>query len=142
MMRRISGFVTTLAVTLATTWLVATALADEKKDTANATGTWTSKFVRKDGQERKATFKLKQQGEKLSGAVIGGDGIETAIEKATIKGDEISFQVTRQRGDQEITIKYRGKVSSDAIKGKAEFAFQGQSRSMDWEAKREAEKKK
>jgi hypothetical protein len=88
-------------------------------------------------------LKLKAEGEKLTGSLSspgrqGGEARETAIANGKVKGDEVSFDVTREFGDNKVTMKYSGKVSGDAIKGKIETERDGNARSRDWEAKREA----
>jgi hypothetical protein len=107
-----------------------------RADNADATGTWkwTVSF---NGQERTMTLKLKADGDKLTGAMLGRNNQETAIEDGKIKNGEVSFTVTRERNGQKFTTKYSGKVSGDTIKGKAEFERDGQQQSRDWEAKRE-----
>jgi hypothetical protein len=106
----------------------------EDKGKADATGTWkwTVEF---NGQSREVTLKLKQEGDKLTGTVSGRNNEETKIEDGKVKGDEVSFQVTRERDGQKFTMKYHAKVSGDTLKGKVEFGNDGQSR--DFEAKRE-----
>jgi hypothetical protein len=106
------------------------------QDKANPTGTWKWS-VSFGGQTRETTLRLKLDGDKLTGAVVGRDGQETKIEDATYKDGEVSFKVTRERGGQKFTTKYTGKVSGDAIKGKTESERGGQTRSQDWEAKRD-----
>ena len=49
--------------------------------------------------------------------------------------------MTREFNGNKFTTKYAGKISGDTIKGKAESERDGQARSRDWEAKREAAKK-
>ena len=88
------------------------------------------------GQTRETTLKLKLDGEKLTGSVSGRNG-DTAIEDAKIKGEEISFSVTREFNGNKFTAKYNGKLSGDSIKGKVETERDGEKRSRDWEAKRE-----
>ena len=88
------------------------------------------------------TLKLKAEGEKLTGTLItpgrqGGDPRETAIGDGKVKGDEISFTVTREFNNNKMVQKYNGKVSADTIKGKTEFERNGETQSRDWEAKRE-----
>lgn len=104
-------------------------------DKANPTGTWkwTVKF---NDQSREMTLKLKLDGDKLTGAMVGRDNKETAIEDAKFANDEVSFKVVRERNGQKMTIKYSGKVSGDTIKGKSAFDRDGQTQSRDWEAKR------
>jgi hypothetical protein len=113
--------------------LVGLARAEDK---ANPTGTWKWSVTGANGQTRETTLKLKLDGGKLTGAVVGRNGQETAIDDATFKDGQISFKVTRERMGQKFTTKYSGKLSGDTIKGKSEFDRGGQTQSRDWEAKR------
>jgi hypothetical protein len=122
-----------LMVCLALGLVTPSAWAQEK---ANPSGTWKWTFETPGGQKIDSSMKLKMEGDKLTGVVIGRDNQETKIENAQIKGNEISFQVTRERDGQKFTIKYQGKVTGDTIKGKMEVNFGGEDRSFDWEAKR------
>src|SRR4051812_15189650 len=91
-----------LTVIVAVVGLAAPAIA------ADATGTWKW-TVTFGGQSRDATAKLKQEGEKLTGVYIGGQSnMETAIENGSVKGDTVSFTVTRERDGQKRTTKYTG----------------------------------
>jgi len=118
--------------------------AQDKK--ADPTGTWSwSTPGRNGGEARKSTLKLKADGSKLTGKLSSpgrqNQTAETDIQNGKIKGDEISFDVTREFNGNKVTTKYTGKVSGDSIKGKAETERDGNSRSRDWEAKRESDKK-
>jgi len=99
------------------------------------TGTWKWTVTRGE-QKYESTLKLKLEGDKLTGAMLGRSGQETAITDAKCKDGEISFTVTREREGRKMTAKYSGKVSGDTIKGKIEFQREGQSQSREWEAKR------
>ncbi|MFO1498590.1 MAG: hypothetical protein U1G07_09390 [Verrucomicrobiota bacterium] len=118
--------------------------ADEKK--ADASGTWTWTVPGRDGGPgRQSTAKLKVEGDKLMGTVSspgrqGAEPRETAIENGKVKGDEISFTVTREFQGNKFTQKFMGKVSGDSIKGKIESERNGQPMSRDWDAKRSTEK--
>jgi hypothetical protein len=104
---------------------------------ADATGTWkwTTTFG---GQSRESTAKLKQEGEKLTGVYVGGQSnTETAIENGSVKGDTVSFSVTRERDGQKRTTKYTGTLKDDTITGKSEGQRGGQAQSTDWVAKRQ-----
>ena len=104
---------------------------------ADATGTWkwTTSF---NGQTRDSTLKLKQEGDKLTGVYVGGQSnTETPIENASIKGDTVSFSVTRERDGQTFTTKYSGTLKDDTITGKSERQRDGQAQSSDWVAKRQ-----
>ena len=119
--------------------------AADKKNDPSGTWTWTVPG-RNGGADRKNTLKLKVDGDKLTGTVSapgrqGGEARETEITDGKVKGDEVSFTVTREFGGNKITQKYNGKVSGDTLKGKMEFERNGETQSRDWEAKREEEKK-
>jgi hypothetical protein len=119
--------------------------AQDKK--ADATGTWTwTRPGRNGGAEQKMTLVLKVEGDKVTGKLTspgrqGGEPVTTEIKDGKVKGDEISFSVTREFNGNSMTSKYNGKVTADAIKGKIESERDGQTQSRDWEAKRETEKK-
>jgi hypothetical protein len=123
-----------VALVLAFTSLVGTARSADEK--ANPTGTWKWS-VTMGGQTRDTTLKLKLDGDKLTGAIVGRNNQETAIEDGKFKDGEVSFKVTRERNGQKSTTKYSGKISGDTIKGKTESERGGQAQSRDWEAKRE-----
>ena len=113
---------------------------------ADATGTWSwTRPGRNGGPEQKMTLKLKADGEKLTGTLSspGRDGqtTETAIADGKVKGEEVSFTVTREFNGNKMVSKYNGKVSAETIKGKIESERNGQTQSRDWEAKRGAESK-
>jgi hypothetical protein len=130
--KSILQFTACLALTLALN-----AAAEDKKIDLN--GTWKSSFTNQDGQVRESTFKLKAEGEKLTGTASGRNN-DTAIDEGTIKGDEVSFTVTREFNGNKMVIKYSGKVSGDTITGKSETERNGEKRARDWVAKRETGK--
>jgi hypothetical protein len=137
--------------------------AADKKADATGTWTWSMPTGGRGGQgggnanatPRKSTLKLKAEGETLTGTLSqpgfarrGEDGaapaaapapVETKISDGKIKGDEISFSVTREVGGNSRTAKYSGKIDGDTIKGKMESPGRqgGDPVSRDWEAKRE-----
>ncbi len=133
-----------LCAVFALGFVCATQAQDKKAD---PTGTWTwMRQGRQSGAEVKMTLKLKAEGDKLTGKLTspgrqGGDPVEIEVKDGKIKGDEISFTVTREVGGNTFKSKYNGKVTADTIKGKMEFERNGEAQSRDWEAKREAEKK-
>jgi hypothetical protein len=113
------------------------ASAEEKKAAGNATGTWKSSFTTPNGQTIETTYKLKQEGDKLTGTVTGRDGQETKIEDGTVKDGKVSFKVTRERNEQKFTLRFKGDLKGDSIKGKLEVGQGDDTRSFDWEAKRQ-----
>jgi hypothetical protein len=115
--------------------LVGAASSARADDQSNLTGTWKY-TVDFGGQSREVTMKLKQDGHKLTGAVLGRNGQETPIQDGKYEKGEVSFKVVREREGQKFTIKYHGKATGDEIKGQMEFEREGNSQSMDWDAKR------
>lgn len=105
-------------------------------DNADPTGTWKWS-VNFNNQQRDFTLKLKLDGDKLTGTMVGGNNQETAIEDARFNDGEVSFSVTRERNGQKTTINYKGKLDGDKIKGKSEFTRNNEPQSRDWEASRE-----
>ena len=126
-------FVAGCVVALGLLGLASVARADDKID---PTGTWKWSGTTSNGQTRETTLKLKLDGDKLTGAMVGRNNNETKIDDAKYKDGEVSFSVTRERNGQKNTTKYKGKVSKDTIKGKIETERNGQTQSRDWEAKR------
>jgi hypothetical protein len=137
-MQRTLTLTTQLAVCLLFALGLTASAADKKAD---PTGTWKWSFTGQGGQTRETTLKLKLDGDKLTGTISGRGG-ETAIEEAKVKGEEISFQVTREFNGNKVVTKYNGKITGDTIKGKMESQRDGQPQSRDWEAKREGAKAK
>jgi hypothetical protein len=124
-----------VAMTVVLTFVVLAGAARAADDKPDPTGTWKWK-VTINGQERERTLKLKLDGDKLTGSMLGRNNQDTPIEDATLKGGDLSFTVTRERNGVKITTKYTGKLSGDTIKGKAETERDGQTNSQDWEAMR------
>ena len=121
--------------------LMATALPALAADSVD--GTWEWSVSGQGGQTFEQRAKLKQDGEKLTGVIMGRNNQETEIKDGKIsKEGEISFTVTRERQGQSMTTKYTGKLQGDTIKGKTERERDGQTQSRDWEAKRAKEEKK
>ena len=112
---------------------------------ADASGTWTwTTPGRNGGADRKNTLTLKADGEKLTGKLSSpgpqGAATDTDISDGKIKGDEVSFTVTREgQNGNKFTTKYNGKLSGDSIKGKVELPARGgaEATTRDWEAKRD-----
>ena len=71
------------ALALALGWQSSAALAADH----NPAGTWKSSFTTPNGQTIESTFKLKQEGDKLSGIVIGRNGNEYPMDEVKLTGD-------------------------------------------------------
>jgi len=134
-MKRNLKIVLQLAACLALTLggAVATQAQDKKVE---VTGTWKSSFTNQNGQVRESTFKLKAEGEKLTGTISGRRN-DIPIEEGKIRGDEVTFQVTREVNGNKVITKYTAKVSSDTMKGKTEFQRNGEQRTREFSLKKE-----
>ena len=120
---------------LAAVGVLSLVLVDAAK-AADPTGTWKWSVTFND-QTREQTLKLKLEGDKLTGTMVGRNNQETAIGDATFKEDTVSFTVTRERDGNKFVTKYTGKLEGDTIKGKSESERNGQKQEREWNAKRE-----
>ena len=117
--------------------LAIVALAGAARAADDPSGTWKFDMTRGNNQKATVTLKLKLDGDKLTGAIVGRNNMETAVSDATYKDGEIAFSVVRERNGMKSTTKYSGKLSGDEIKGKIESERNGQTNTQDWDAKRE-----
>jgi hypothetical protein len=99
--------------------LVAMAGVAAAEDPVDVSGDWTLTWQGRQG-ERTMNATFEQDGETLSGAVMGPQGNEMPI-TGSVEGDKIKFTVklTTQRGEMEL--KYKGTVEGDSMKGKMEL---------------------
>jgi len=100
-----------------------------------AAGSWKTALILPDGNKIEGTLNLKQEGDKLTGAVVLNQN-ETPIQEGVIAGDNINFKVLRQRDGRTVTSKYKLKLTGDALKGKVESDWSGDWQTLDWEATR------
>jgi hypothetical protein len=128
--RQLTGALAALALSLAA---VAPAFA------ADITGKWKSEFQGPDGNSRTNVFTFEQKGDAVTGTVTSSMAPEPAkIEEGTLKGDAISFKVTRNMGGAELKLTYTGTVKGDEIPLKVSAtAPDGQAFEFDIVAKRE-----
>ena len=111
---------------------------EAKRDTTqavDASGHWSTALILGDGNRIEGTLKLKQDGDKLTGATVRNEN-ETQIQDGKIAGDEITFKVIRDRDGRKVTAKYKGKISGDTVKGKVESDWSGDWQTLDWEGTR------
>jgi hypothetical protein len=101
------------------------------------TGKWVYEQAgRQGGAPRQTTLDLKADGAKLTGTATqpgfargGGTPpapVATPISNGKVDGSNVSFEVTRQFGDNSMTTKYEGSVSGSEMKLKITMpGFQG-----------------
>jgi len=112
------------------------ALGQEQTNAPSLEGTWKWTFTMPDGGLVTPRLKLKRDGDQLTGTSRFRAGTETPVTNLTVNGDEVSFQVVRERDGQEITTRYTGKWNGDAISGKVVSNWNGEDQTYDWEARR------
>jgi hypothetical protein len=89
---------------------------------ADVSGKWTYEAPGRGGNPgRPTTITLKADGMKLTGTVPGGGGkgappTEVEITNGKVDGNNISFEVKRTMGGNEMVIKYEGTLSGDELK--------------------------
>jgi hypothetical protein len=89
-----------------------------------------------DGAITRPKLILATEDGKLTGRTSFRPGTETSITNVSLKGDELRFQVVRERDGHEIITSYRGQWSGKIIKGKVESNWAGEKQVYDWEAQR------
>jgi hypothetical protein len=99
-------------------------------------GTWRWNFTMPDGTTTKPRLNLVTVDGKLTGRTRFRSGTETSITNVTLKGDDLRFQVIRERDGREIVTTYTGKWSGKTIKGRVESNWAVEKQGYDWEATR------
>src|SRR2546423_4544775 len=99
-------------------------------------GSWRWNFTMPDGTTIRPKLVLAVKDGKLTGTTSFRAGTEAPITNAVLKGDELRFDVVREREGQQILTTYSGKWSTNAIKGKVESNWAGEKQTFDWEAQR------
>jgi hypothetical protein len=102
----------------------------------SVTGTWRWKFTMPDGTEVEPKLKLQQDGSQLTGTSALRAGTETSITNGSVQGDEIRFEVVRERNGVAAVTRYSGKREFDVIRGKVESNWSGEFTAYDWLAQR------
>jgi hypothetical protein len=109
----------------------------EKSVAAKLDGEWTSTISLDDGNTFDMQLKLKQEGSKLSGTLTREGGTERKLQEGTLKDNQVNFVVKGEREGRAITSKYTGKLEGQKIKGTVTSDYTGESRTMQWEAKKQ-----
>jgi hypothetical protein len=80
----------------------------------DVTGKWTGKQETPNGT-RDVNLTLKQDGDKLTGAISGRGG-ETPIQDGKVDGDKVTFVVVRNFNGNEFKMQYNGVVAGSELK--------------------------
>ena len=82
---------------------------------ADIDGKWTGQVQGRNGPQAQ-TITLKAEGNTLTGNVQGGRGGPVEISNGTIDGNNISFAVVREFGENKITQEFKGTISGGELK--------------------------
>jgi len=110
--------------------------AEETKRRSPIEGIWKWDFTMPDGGKVAPRVTFKTKAGELTGISRFRAGSETPIKNIVLKGNQVSFDVVRERDDEEVVTHYSGKVNGDTIKGKVISKSNGEEQSYDWVATR------
>jgi hypothetical protein len=82
---------------------------------ADIDGKWTGETQGRRGPQTQ-TLMLKASGTTLTGTLQGGRGGPVEISNGTIDGDNVSFQVVREFGENKVTQQFKGTISGGELK--------------------------
>jgi hypothetical protein len=71
----------------------------------------------------------------LSGTYVGEQG-ETPLRDAIVLGDEVTFEVAREREGKRYKLRYQARVQGDRLTGSVGYNFDGMTGQLDFEGKR------
>ena len=114
----------------------ARAAEGDAKTAPTLEGTWRWTFSMPDGTTNRPKLKFTVEDGLLHGTTSFRAGTEVPVTNILVNGDQISFQVVRQRNGENIVTSYNGKWSETTIKGKIESNWAGEKQVFDWEALR------
>ena len=86
------------------------------QDAANVAGAWNLTMNGRRGTFEQ-TLKLEQKGDAVTGTISGRMG-DTPV-KGSVKGDALTFSVTRETPRGTFTMDYKATVTGDSMKGTA-----------------------
>jgi len=102
-------------------------------------GVWKWTFAMPDGSRVTPRLELRQQNGQLTGTTRVRQGTDTTITNLSLQGDQLRFQVVRERDGREAVTRYEGTWSGNNIKGKITSNWSGTEQSYDWDAHRIAD---
>jgi len=109
---------------------------EDAKPTHPLDGSWRWNFAMPDGTTVRPKLTLAVKDGKLTGTTSFRAGTEAPITNAVLNGDQLRFDVIRDRDGQQIVTTYSGKWDTNSIKGKVESNWAGEKQTFDWTAQR------
>jgi len=110
------------------------AAADDKK-AGDPAGTWACESDI-NGQKRASTLTLKRDGDTFAGTMVWLDLTESSLTDVSHGGRSLMFSAVREWEGHKFTVRYTARIEGDTIKGKAAADFEGETRTVGFEAKR------
>src|SRR5712671_4655362 len=98
-------------VLLLVSWVLSLS-AQEPAHTRSLAGIWKWTFTMPDGSQVTPKLELKEEDGQLTGTTRLRHGTEAPITNLTVNGNQVSFQVVRERDGQEAVTQYSGILSS------------------------------
>ncbi len=111
---------------------------------ANVTGSWSLVLDRPVGQAgRSFNLELGQKFQVIHGSLAEPNQEARPILNPNLRGEMISFSVTETRADQEVILKFQGRVENDVMTGSLEIiGREGTLQTTGWKASRRKDSKK
>jgi len=95
-----------------------------KTPTVSAAGTWKLHITLGDGTKFQPTLDITEVGNSLQGVYRGERGA-TTISNALVFGDEITFDVARDRDGKKYRLHFQGKIKASTLSGNVDYDFDG-----------------
>lgn len=100
-------------------------------------GTWRWDFAMPDSGVARPTLRVKTETDgRLTGSARFRSGSSTPVKNFKLAGDQVSFEVERERDGEKFVTQYRGTLHGDKITGKITTRWTGDEQSYDWLAVR------
>jgi hypothetical protein len=82
---------------------------------ADITGTWKATYETPNGSAER-TFVFKSDGSKVTGETVSAFTGKSEITDGKLDGETLTFTINAKFGDQDVKLKYTGKVAGNEIK--------------------------
>jgi hypothetical protein len=105
-----------------------------------AVGTWALQANTGAG-EKKFILTVSKAGKDYKTTMTGDDDAKVSLKDFQVKDGVVRFKTEGKYMDAPVSTKWEGKIKGDDIKGTADYEYEGMSGSIDFEGKRQKDKK-